>query len=261
MHFLRRVHGLLPTGALTNKTVVGTTIAAGPDAQGFEAEDLLQIPVFMGVFRHLSRTQSRAIVKAAASRKGESSAEGEFALQLSTFSKARLKFHLHSIAHVKTRRRERIFASVWTSTLRRPQEDKRRRKRRDRTIPIDASVDLAYGNPVADSARRSFGEMTCMNFYPAVRDSERGIRCRRFEMLRNVLDIMLKNKLFRAQRTKPIADEPRKSPSRRTYVRGSFTGNSSSTLESSAPAVLPARSFQQGARAGKSFSILFELVS
>src|SRR4030088_2501520 len=28
-----------PTGALTNKSVVGTAIAAGPDAQGFEAED------------------------------------------------------------------------------------------------------------------------------------------------------------------------------------------------------------------------------
>src|SRR5712675_822875 len=38
-----------PTGALTNKSVVGTAIAAGPATQGFEAEDLLQIPFFKGV--------------------------------------------------------------------------------------------------------------------------------------------------------------------------------------------------------------------
>jgi len=48
-----------PTGALTNKSVVGTAIAVGPDAQGFEAEDLLRIPVFQRRLRHVPRTQSR----------------------------------------------------------------------------------------------------------------------------------------------------------------------------------------------------------
>ena len=38
-----------PTGALTNKSVTGTAIAEGPGAEGFEAEDLLKIPVFKGV--------------------------------------------------------------------------------------------------------------------------------------------------------------------------------------------------------------------
>src|SRR3989440_10307044 len=38
-----------PTGALTNKGIVGIAIATGPDAQGFEAEHLLLIPVFKGV--------------------------------------------------------------------------------------------------------------------------------------------------------------------------------------------------------------------
>src|SRR5260370_30083953 len=33
-----------PTGALTNKSVVGTAIAVGPGAQGFEAEHLLHTP-------------------------------------------------------------------------------------------------------------------------------------------------------------------------------------------------------------------------
>src|SRR5438874_11882521 len=38
-----------PTGALTNKNVVGTVIAAGPGAQGLEAEELHRLPVFQGV--------------------------------------------------------------------------------------------------------------------------------------------------------------------------------------------------------------------
>ena len=38
-----------PTGALTNKSVVGTAISTGPGAQGLEAEELLKLPVFKGV--------------------------------------------------------------------------------------------------------------------------------------------------------------------------------------------------------------------
>ena len=52
-----------PTGALTNKNVAGTVIAAGPDAQGLEAEDLLQIPVFNGVSGTFLELNRGAIVK------------------------------------------------------------------------------------------------------------------------------------------------------------------------------------------------------
>src|SRR6202795_3979318 len=52
-----------PTGALTNKTVVGTSITAGPDAQGFEAEELLQLPVFKGVSGTFLELNRGAIVK------------------------------------------------------------------------------------------------------------------------------------------------------------------------------------------------------
>ena len=56
-----------PTGALTNKTVVGTSIAAGPDAQGFEAEELLQLPVFKGISGTFLELNRGAIVKTAIS--------------------------------------------------------------------------------------------------------------------------------------------------------------------------------------------------
>ena len=44
-----------------------------------------------------------------------------------------------------------------------------------------------------------FGEMTCMNFYPRSATVRAESEVVAYEMLRNVLDIMLKNKTFRAQ--------------------------------------------------------------
>jgi predicted molibdopterin-dependent oxidoreductase YjgC len=52
-----------PTGALTNKTVAGTAIATGPGAEGFEAEELLKIPVFQGVSGTFLELNRGAIVK------------------------------------------------------------------------------------------------------------------------------------------------------------------------------------------------------
>src|SRR6266487_3898617 len=67
-----------PTGALTNKGLAGTAIAAGTNAQGFEAEELLQIPVFKGVSGTFLELNRGAIVKRRF-RKGELICrEGEF---------------------------------------------------------------------------------------------------------------------------------------------------------------------------------------
>jgi CRP-like cAMP-binding protein len=67
-------------------------------------------------------------------------------------------------------------------------------------IPIDASVDLAYDRPSAQlGPGELFGEMTCLSFYPrsaTVRAAEETVV---LEMLRNVLQILQKNKTFRAQ--------------------------------------------------------------
>ena len=61
-------------------------------------------------------------------------------------------------------------------------------------------MDLSYGNPVAELGPGDlFGEMTCMNFYPRSATVRAESDVVAFEMLRNVLDIMMKNKTFRAQ--------------------------------------------------------------
>ena len=190
-----------PTGALTNKSVVGTTISTGPGAEGFEAEDLLKIPVFQGVSGTFLELNRGAIVKRRF-RKGELICkEGEFGSTAFYILEGKARVSISSpIAHVKTQGGAQGFFKRLTSTLAPRSSDKRDEEARDRTIPIDASVDLSYENPVAELAPGDlFGEMTCMTFYPRSATVRAESDVVAYEMLRNVLDIMLKNKTFRAQ--------------------------------------------------------------
>jgi len=190
-----------PTGALTNKSVAGTAIATGPGAEGFEAEDLLKIPVFHGVSGTFLELNRGAIVKRRF-RKGELICkEGEFGSTAFFILEGKARVSISSpIAHVKTQGGAQGFFKRLTSTLAPRESDKRDEEARDRTIPIDASVDLSYENPVAELGPGDlFGEMTCMNFYPRSATVRAETDVVAYEMLRNVLDIMLKNKTFRAQ--------------------------------------------------------------
>lgn len=190
-----------PTGALTNKTVVGTSIAVGPGAQGFEAEELLQLPVFKGVSGTFLELNRGAIVKRSFHSGEIICREGEFGSTAFYILEGKARVSLSSpIAHVKTQGGTKGFFKKLTSTLAARDADVRAEETRDRTIPIDASVDLAYGNPVAELGPGDlFGEMTCMNFYPRSATVIAETDVVAFEMLRNVLDIMMKNKSFRAQ--------------------------------------------------------------
>lgn len=190
-----------PTGALTNKGHTGQAIAAGPGAEIFEAEELLQIPVFQGVSGTFLELNRGAIVKRHF-RKGEVICrEGEFGSTAFYLVEGRAKVSISSpIAHVKTQGGAQGFFKRLSSTLVGREADRREEETRDRTIPIDASVDLSYGNPVAELGPGDlFGEMTCMNFYPRSATVVAESDLVAYEMLRNVLDIMLKNKTFRAQ--------------------------------------------------------------
>ena len=190
-----------PTGALTNKTVVGTSISAGSDAQGFEAEELLQLPVFKGVSGTFLELNRGAIVKRRFRPGDIICREGEFGSTAFYLLEGKARVSLSSpIAHVKTQGGAKGLFKKLTSTLAARDTDVRAEETRDRTIPIDASVDLAYGNPVAELGPGDlFGEMTCMNFYPRSATVIAETDVVAFEMLRNVLDIMMKNKSFRAQ--------------------------------------------------------------
>ncbi|HKF26441.1 MAG TPA: cyclic nucleotide-binding domain-containing protein [Candidatus Acidoferrum sp.] len=190
-----------PTGALTNRSVAGTAIATGTGAEGFEAEELLKIPVFQGVSGTFLELNRGAIVKRRF-RKGDLICkEGEFGSTAFYILEGKARVSISTpIAHVKTQGGAQGFFKRLTSTLAARESDQRDDEARDRTIPIDAAVDLNYENPVAELGPGDlFGEMTCMNFYPRSATVRAESDAVVYEMLRNVLDIMLKNKTFRAQ--------------------------------------------------------------
>jgi CRP-like cAMP-binding protein/Fe-S-cluster-containing dehydrogenase component len=190
-----------PTGALTNKSEVGTAIATGPGAHGLEAEELHRLPVFKGVSGTFLELNRGAIVKRTF-RAGEIICrEGDFGSTAFYIVEGKAQVSIHApIAHVKTQGGAKGFFKRLTSTLAPREEDKREGETRDRTIPIDASVDLSYEKPVAELGPGDlFGEMTCMNFYPRSATVRAETHVVAYEMLRNVLDIMMKNKSFRTQ--------------------------------------------------------------
>jgi len=132
-----------PTGALTNRGLAGTAIAADSRAEIFEAEELLQIPVFQGVSGTFLELNRGAIVKRRF-RKGEVICrEGEFGSTAFYIVEGRARVSISSpIAHVKTQGGAKGFFKRLTSTLVGREEDTREDEARDRTIPIDASVPL-----------------------------------------------------------------------------------------------------------------------
>jgi len=190
-----------PTGALTNKGVVGTAIAAGRDAQSLTAEELHKLPVFAGVSGTFLELNRGAIVERRYNTGEVICREGEFGSTAFYILEGKAQVVIATpIAHVKTQGGAQGFFKRLTSVLVGREQDRREEEARDRTIPIDASVDLSYGNPVAELGPGDlFGEMTCMNFYPRSATVRAESDVVAFEMLRNVLDIMMKNKTFRAQ--------------------------------------------------------------
>src|SRR3974390_2400377 len=206
-----------PTGALTNKVVVSTEIAVGASAQKLSAEQLHKLPVFAGVSGTFLELNRGAIVQRHF-RKGEIICrEGEFGSTAFYIVEGKAQVAISTpIAHVKTEGGAKGFFKRLTSVLVGREEDKRDEEAPDRTIPIDASVDLSYGNPVAELGPGDlFGEMTCMNFYPRSATVIAETEVVAFEMLRNVLDIMMKNKTFRAQ-----LDENYRRRALETHLRG-----------------------------------------
>jgi CRP-like cAMP-binding protein/Fe-S-cluster-containing dehydrogenase component len=206
-----------PTGALTNKGTAGTAFVSVGDAQQLSAEELHKLPVFAGVSGTFLELNRGAIVKRRF-RKGEVICrEGEFGSTAFFIVEGQAQVSISTpIAHVKTQGGAQGFFKRLTSTLVGREQDKREGETRDRTIPIDASVDLSYGNPVAQLGPGDlFGEMTCMNFYPRSATVKAESDVVAYEMLRNVLDIMMKNKTFRAQ-----IDQTYRRRALETHLRG-----------------------------------------
>ena len=187
-----------PTGALTNKRVVGTELGEG---EVLDPAELLGLPIFQNVSGTFLELNQKAVVKRHY-RAGEIICrEGDFGSTAFYILEGKAEVYLSSpIAHVKTAGSSTGFFSRLKSILT-PRDDHQRSEESSRPfIPIDAAVDLPYDNPIAElNPGDLFGEMTCMSYYPRSATVRAKTDCVMLEMLRNVLDILQRNKTFRAQ--------------------------------------------------------------
>ena len=190
-----------PTGALTNRGVAGTALPAIGNATVVEPDELVQLRVFAGVSGTFLGLNEGAVVRRKF-RAGEIICrEGEHGSTAYYILSGKVRVSIASpIAHVRAQGGTRGLLRRKTSQLADRQQDRREGELNQRWIPIDAPVDLAYGDPVAELGPGDlFGEMTCMSFYPRSATARALTDCTVLEMLRNVLDILQKNKTFRAQ--------------------------------------------------------------
>ncbi|MBZ5608194.1 MAG: cyclic nucleotide-binding domain-containing protein [Acidobacteriia bacterium] len=186
-----------PTGALTNKSVVKTVLPGEP----VDVEELQQLSYFQKVSGTFLELNKNAVVRRHY-RKGEIVCrEGEYGSTAFYILEGQAQVFLATpLAHVQTQGGATGFFSKLTSRLAGRQQERREEEGARRSIPIDAPVDLPYDNPVATLGPGDlFGEMTCMSLYPRSATVRAATDCVMFEMLRNVLDIIQRNKTLKAQ--------------------------------------------------------------
>jgi CRP-like cAMP-binding protein/Fe-S-cluster-containing hydrogenase component 2 len=186
-----------PTGALTNRGAIGSKLQGG----AVDPQVLLTLPIFKNVSGTFIELNHNAIIERRYKAGDIICREGEFGATAFYIVEGKAEVYLSSpIAHVKTEGSPQGFLSKLRSMLTSREQDHRNEESSRPFIPIDASVDLPYQNPIAElGPGELFGEMTCMSYYPRSATVRAKTDCTMLEMLRNVLDIMQRNKTFRDQ--------------------------------------------------------------
>jgi CRP-like cAMP-binding protein/Fe-S-cluster-containing hydrogenase component 2 len=190
-----------PTGALTNKGIAHTALGSGPAFETISLDELHALPVFQGVSGTFLSLNRGAVVRRHFKPGDIICREGEYGSTAFYILEGNAQVSISTpMAHVKTQSGLKTLIGKLSSSLARRQDDRREEEVAERWIPIDAPVDLNYDNPVAHLGPGDlFGEMTCMSLYPRSATVRAETNCTVLEMLRNVLDIMQRNKNFRAQ--------------------------------------------------------------
>lgn len=186
-----------PTGALTNKRVVDAHL----EGETLDPEWILQLPVFKGVSGTFLELNRSSVVKRTIAPGEIICREGEFGSTAFYILEGTVEVYINApIAHVQQQDAPGGWFSKIRSTLSTRQTHTRTEESGRRYIPIDAPVDLPYEKPLAElGAGDLFGEMTCMSFHPRSATVRAKTPVVVLEMLRNVLDILQKNKTFRAE--------------------------------------------------------------
>jgi CRP-like cAMP-binding protein/Fe-S-cluster-containing hydrogenase component 2/ferredoxin len=190
-----------PTGALTNKKVLDVHLLAGDPVP---VDELLGTAMFSGVSGTFLNLNRGSVVRRTFPAGAVICREGEQGSTAFYVERGRVQVSISTpMAHVRSGSRARG-GSLGGVLQRITQLVKRGSELRDeatrRYIPIDGPIDLDVENPVAElGPGELFGEMTCMSLYPrsaTVRALEETVV---YEMLRNVLHMLQKNKRFRAE--------------------------------------------------------------
>jgi len=183
-----------PTGALVNKKVIQGEVQGDP----VPVAELKQIDMFQNVSGTFLSLNSNSVSKRHFKAGEIICREGDYGSTAFYILDGTCEVFLASpIAHVSTKAEQGGFFKRLKSSL--SGRTHTREARGERAfIPIDALVDLPYDNPIAELvAGDLFGEMTCMSFYPRSATVHAKTDCTMLEMLRNVLDILQRNKTFR----------------------------------------------------------------
>lgn len=163
-------------------------------------DQLLDIPIFQDIPRSLLEKNRGAVVRRRFEKGDLICREGEYGSTAFYILQGRCQVFISSpIAHVKSRKEEGAgvglmgLVRTFTSYLTGREEDPRREASQQTYIPIDAPIDLDYHHPVGELGPGDlFGEMTCMSFYPRSATVRAVEDCQVLEMLRNILDFLLK---------------------------------------------------------------------
>jgi CRP-like cAMP-binding protein/Fe-S-cluster-containing hydrogenase component 2 len=190
-----------PTGALTNRVITQTAIAVTPDSEPVPLDELQHLPFFEGVSGTFLSLNRNAVVRRHFKPGEVICREGEYGSTAFYLLEGQAKVSIASpMAHVKTKGAVRKFLGKLSSGLTQRENDQREEETSQHWIHIDAPMDLNYDNPVATLGPGDlFGEMTCMSLYPRSATVRAETDSTALEMLRNVLDIMQRNKTFRAK--------------------------------------------------------------
>ena len=187
-----------PTGAITYSGGQGAKLPVG---QPLDVEELKRIPMFAKVSSQFLERSAGGVVMRQYQKGEVICRQGEFGSTAFYIDSGKVDIFLETdLAHVRTRAEGGGLFKKVTSLLRPRQEDKRQEEGEARYIPIDASVDLAYDKPIAQVGEGELiGEAACINLQPrsaTVRAASDRVIV--LEMLRNVLDILRRQKSFRA---------------------------------------------------------------
>ena len=186
-----------PTGALTNKSVIRTVLPGGDPV---DVEELKTLPFFQKVSGTFLELNKNAVIKRRFKPGEVICREGDYGSTAFYILEGKVEIFLASVSSKKAEAESapsliQMFSSVFS-----PKKKPAGTRGASGNIPIDAVIDLTLDNPVAELGTGDiFGEMTCMSLYPRSATVRAKTECVTLEMLRNVLDVIQRNKTLRAE--------------------------------------------------------------